>query len=106
MIYEGERDFDYPDSKPVFTAGLIEIDISRWLGDDTFDNVDFAAATEAGDDATSTVLAVGSCTYDSTLGLLKPYIKAGASGETYICTMEVTTAGGDQEVFTLRWSVI
>lgn len=30
----------------------------------------------------------------------------GTSGETYICTMEVTTAIGDQEVFTLRWTVL
>jgi len=106
MIYEGLRDFEYPDSKPVFTAGLVEIDISTWLGDDTISSVGWTAATEAGDDATATVLTVGSCDYDNDLGLIKPYIKAGTSGETYICTMQVTTTGGDQEVFTLRWTVI
>lgn len=106
MIYEGLRDFELPDSKPVFSKGPVEIDISTWLGDDTIASVGWAAATEAGVDATSDVLTVGSCSYDNDLGLIKPYIKAGTSGETYICTMQVTTTGGDQEVFTLRWTVI
>ena len=106
MIYEGLRDFELPDSKPVFSASLVEIDISTWLGTDTISDIDWTAETEAGVDATSIVLTAGSCVYDNTLGLIKPFIKAGASGTTYICTMQVTTTGGSKEVFTLRWTVI
>jgi len=106
MIYEGLRDFELPDSKPVFSASLVEIDISTWLGTDTISNIDWTAATEAGVDATATVLTALSCAYDNDDGTISPFIKAGTSGETYICTMQVTTTGGSQEVFTLRWSVI
>lgn len=106
MIYEGIRHFEIPDSKPVFAAWLVEIDISEFLGDDTISNVDWTAATEDGTDATSDVLTVGSCEYDNDNGLLKPFIKAGTAGETYICTMQVTTTEGSQEEYYLRWSVI
>ena len=106
MIYEGTRHFEVPDSKPIFAAWLAEIDISEFLGDDTIDDVDFAAATEDGTDATYDVLTAELCAYDNDEGLIKPYIKAGTSGETYICTMQVTTDGGSQEEFYLRWSVI
>jgi len=106
MIYEGLRHFEIPDAKPIFAAWLAEVDISEFLEDDTIDSVEWTAATEDGTDATGTVLTVDSCTYDNDDGLLKPWIKAGTSGETYICTMQVTTDGGSQEEFYLRWSVI
>lgn len=106
MIYEGLRHFEIPDSKPAFSEWPAEIDISEFLEDSTISDVDWSAATEDGTDATSSVLTEGSCSYDNTNGLLKPYIKAGTSGETYICTMEVTTSDSYQEVWYLRWSVI
>jgi hypothetical protein len=106
MIYQGIRHFEIPDSKPVFAAWLAEINITEFLEDDTIDDVVFTAAKEDGTDATSDVLTDALCTYDNDDGLIKPYIKAGASGETYICTMQVTTDGGSQEEFYLRWSVI
>ena len=105
MIYQGIRHFEIPDAKPVFAAWLAEIDVSEFMEDDTFSEVGWTAAKEDGTDATADVLTVESCDYDDDDGLLKPWIKAGASGETYICTMEVTTTIGSQEVFYLRWSV-
>ena len=105
MIYEGLRHFEVPDSKPVFAQWLAPIDISEFLEDDTISAIDFTAAKEDGTDATDDVLTVASCDYDNDEGTISPFITAGASGETYICTMQVTTTNGSQEEFYLRWSV-
>ena len=47
MIYTGEREFEYPDAKPVFSAWYALIDISEFLaslgGGDTIDSVVFTA---------------------------------------------------------------
>ena len=106
MIYEGLRHFEIPDAKPAFAAWLVEIDISEFLEDDSISTVGWTAAKEDGTDTTADVITVGSCTYDNDDGLLKPWIKAGTSGETYICTMQVTTTNGSQEEYYLRWSVV
>jgi len=106
MIYQGIRHFEVPDKKPAFAAWFAEIDISEFLESDTISAVTWTAAKEDGTDATSDVITEGTCDYDNDDGLLKPWIKAGTSGETYICTMKVTTTNGSKEEFYLRWSVI
>jgi len=106
MIYEGVRYFEIPDAKPVFAEGLSEIDISEFLADDAIVDVGWTAAKEDGTDATADVITVASCEYDNDEGTISPWIKAGTSGETYICTMQVTLDSGFQEEYYLRWSIV
>jgi len=105
MIKTGLRDFEIIDDKPVFSSWFAPIDISEWLGSDTIGTVSFTAIKESDlSDATSIVLDTGACTYSGSD--LMPYIKAGVAGEGYLVKMQVTSANGAKEQWTIRFKVV
>lgn len=84
------RRFQLSKSKPVFAEWYVSIDLTNWLDGESIDSVSFSAARkDTGADATSDVISAGDCTYTSTV--LKPFIKAGTDGVTYVVTMQVAS---------------
>ena len=100
-MIEGKRLFNLPESKPVFSQWFVSIDISEWLETETIQTVAFSALREGpGEDATSVILDPAKCTYSGSV--LKPFIRGGVIGATYLIEIRVTTNAGSKEVWCLR----
>ena len=104
-MIEGKRLFNLPEEKPAFSQWFATVDITDFLGDETINTVVFTAIREGtGEDVSTVVLDQVKCTF--TGAYLKPYIRAGQPGATYLVEMRVTTVEGTQEVFWIRFDVI
>ena len=79
----------------------VDIDISSWLGTDTISSVAYTAVDDSQVDATSDVLITGQCSETSTI--ITCYIKGNTHDTWYIVKMVVTTAGGDEKTFYLKF---
>ena len=82
----------------------VEIDLSSWLGTETIASVVYSAkCLNDGTTVTDTVL--DATKHSNTTTAVKPWIKAGTSGKTYLVKMVVTGSAGSQEVFGVQFSV-
>lgn len=76
--------------KPTTAQFFLTLDLTQWLGTESITGVTFTAKNaDTGEVVTTTVIDTTKCTY--TGALVKPFIRAGASGNTYVVKMEVTT---------------
>jgi hypothetical protein len=83
------------------TAYGVEIDIASWLGTETIQGVVWTAKDEeTSADVSSTFLDSGKHAF--TGAKIKPWIRAGTSGHTYLVTGVVTTTVGSIDVFCVR----
>uniref|UniRef100_A0A6H1ZIH8 REJ domain-containing protein n=1 Tax=viral metagenome TaxID=1070528 RepID=A0A6H1ZIH8_9ZZZZ len=83
--------------KPIASEWFVLIDLSDWLGTEEISSVTFSAKRKAnGTNATSEV--INSTNSTNTTTVIKPFIKGGKSGETYVVTMKVTTNGSPASV--------
>jgi hypothetical protein len=82
----------------------VEIDLSSWLGAETIDSVAYSArCLNDGTDVTDTVLDIGK--HVNTTTTVKPWIRGGVSGNTYLIKMITTGSVGSVEVFGIQFSV-
>jgi len=103
-MIEGKRLFNLPDEKPAFSQWFATIDITDFLGTESIQTVTFIAIREnTGEDVSTVVLDQAKCTYSG--ALIKPFIRAGKPGATYLVEMRILTVEGSQEVFFLRFDV-
>ena len=80
------------------------VDITDFLGSENINTVAFTAVREGtGENVSTTVLDQAKCTH--TGGLVKPFIRAGQPGATYLVEMRVETVEGTKEVFWVRFDV-
>jgi hypothetical protein len=104
-MIEGKRLFNLTEEKPAFSQWFVTVDITDFLGDETIQGVVFTAIREGtGENVSDVVLDQLKCTY--TGGYLRPFIRGGQPGATYLVEMRVTTIEGTQEVFWIRFDVI
>jgi len=92
--------------KPSYSEWLVQIDLTNWLGGEEISSVAFSAKIKRnGVNVTSTVLNSSNNTY--TTVLLKPFIRGGNHGETYVVTMKVVTNAtpASKEEFYLEFTV-
>lgn len=89
-------DYVHPDDE-----FAVDIDISTWLDSDTISSVAYSAVDEDGDTATTTVL--DAAQHSATTTVISPYIKGGTHDVWYIVKMVVSTAGGDEKTFYLKF---
>ena len=84
---------------------FVTLDISQWLSTETVSSVVFTAKDLSDNsDVTSTVLDSGKNTYTAA-GVIKPWIKAGTNGHTYLVKMVVTTNATQIETFYIQFEV-
>lgn len=104
-MIEGRRHFEIPEQKPAFAQWFVSIDISEWLVADTVQTVDFRATREdTGADATSVILDTAKCTHSGYY--VKPYIRGGQPGVTYLIEVRIITNAGDQDSWFVRVDVL
>ena len=84
------REFIITEPKPSYAQWFIEVDLSVWLGSETIDSVDFKAKQISdGLDVSNVVLDATKSAFTGTV--LKPFIRGGVSGRSYIAIMKVIT---------------
>ena len=104
-MIEGKRMFNLPEEKPAYAQWFTTVDITDFLGDETINTVVFTAIDEdTGVDASATVLDQIKCTF--TGAYIKPFIRAGTPGHTYLVEMRMETVEGTRDVFWIRFDVI
>ena len=96
-------DFVISDGKNHYAEWFASVDLTEWLGTEVISSVDFAASGVGGTDASSAVL--NSAKNTNTNTLIKPWIKGGVSGKTYVVYLRVTTDTGSKEQFTITFKV-
>ena len=101
MTIEFESLAEYPDWVHPDDEFGVDIDISTWLDADTISSVAYSAVDDDGDDASTTVVDVAQCS--ETTDTITLYIKGGSHDEWYIIKMIVSTAGGDEKTFYLKF---
>ena len=104
-MIEGKRMFNLPEEKPAYAQWFVVVDITDFLGDETINTVEYSAVKEStGEDASSIVLDQVKCTF--TGAYIKPFIRAGTPGETYLVELRMETVEGTRDVFWVRFDVI
>lgn len=102
-----KRLFILSNDKPIYSEFFISIDITKWLGSEDIASVTFTAKNfETKQVETTIVIDTTKCT--NTTKVLKPFIKAGIDGETYLVTMQVVTNGdptASKEEFFLKFKI-
>jgi len=101
-----KRLFTITDPKPIYAEWLVSIDLTKWLGTEEISSVSFTAKDiKTKKVVTSTVLDTAKCTNTATV--VKPYIRAGSDGATYVVTMQVSTNSNPAayDEFYLRFSI-
>lgn len=106
-MLESKRLFEIPDSKPSTAQWFVDVDINSWLGSENISNVVFTATREDNNgNATSIVLDANKCTWNNDAGLLRPFIRGGNNGISYLVKMDVTTTDNAQDTFWVRFAVM
>jgi len=100
-----KRVFKIADYKPSYAQWFVKLDLSAWLEDETIDEVTLTAKkTSDGSDVSTTVLDTSKTVL---LGaIVKPFIKAGDSGQEYRLTVQVDTVEGSSDEFYIDWKVL
>lgn len=98
------RIFELDGMKPTTAEFAVEIDLSSWLGSETIASVVYSAKC-LNDSSNVTTTVLDSTKHANTTTAVKPWIKAGTSGNTYLVKMTVTGSSGSVEVFGLQFSV-
>jgi len=103
-MIEGKRLFNLPEEKPAFSQWFATLDITDFLGTESIQSVAFSAIREStGEDVSTVVLDQAKCTFSG--AYIKPFIRSGRPGATYLVEMRVITVESTQEVFWLRFDV-
>ena len=100
------RRFVLSKSKPVFAEWYVSIDLTNWLNGEQISTVVFSAVRkDTGADATAAVLTAANCTYTSSV--VKPFIKGGTDGVTYVAKMQVTSnaSPASKDEFYLQFTI-
>ena len=81
----------------------VTIDISDWLGTDEIASVAYTAVDGDGVDAAAAVLVTAKHTNTATV--VKPFIKGGVDGESYVvkCLVTSDAANADKKAFYVKW---
>jgi len=100
-----QRTWELDGYKAASDEFFVTLDVAQWLGTETISSVAFSAKSLTdGTTYTSTVLDSGKNTYTAA-GIIKPWIRAGTVGHTYLVTMLVTTNATQKESFYLQFTV-
>ena len=95
-----ERVFELSSPKPSADNGFVNIGLTKWLGIEEISSVAFTAQNFlTKQNETANVITAANCTYTATI--VKPYIKGGTHGETYLIKMVVTTNGSPASTLTI-----
>jgi len=95
-----DRLFTLVNPKPSYAEGFVDIGLTKWLGSEEISSVTFTAQNfETKQIETSNVIDTAKCTYTATI--VKPYIKGGIHGETYLVKMVITTNGSPASVLSI-----
>ena len=90
--------------KPSTSEFPVTLDLTKWLGGETVSAVTYSAIeVESGTTATTTVL--DSTKHVNTTTLVKPWIKSGTSGKSYLVKLVVTSSGNAKDAFYIQFSV-
>jgi len=101
-----DRLFELISPKPSYSEGFINIGLTTWLETEEISTVTFTAQNfKTKQNETANVIDTTRCTNTTTI--LKPFIKGGVHGETYIVTMKVTTnaSPATKEEFYLKFTI-
>jgi hypothetical protein len=85
------------------TAYAVEIDIASWLGTETIQSVAYSAVDEDGVDVTTTLLDSGKHAFSGSK--IKPWVRAGTAGKSYLVFAVVTTTVASVDVWGIHVTV-
>jgi len=89
------RVFTITSKKPPSAEYLVEIDLTKWCDSEDILAVSYTAKNRrTKETVTSKVLDTSKCT--NTSKVVKPFIRGGVDGETYVVTMKVETNSNPQ----------
>ena len=100
-----KRIFQYDGVKPSTAQFAVQVDLSSWLGTGiTIQTVSFSAkCLDDGTDASTVVL--DALKNDYTTVIVRPWLKGGTSGKTYLVKMNVIGTNSYQDTFGLQFTV-
>ena len=103
-MIEGKRLFNLEDEKPPYSEWFVNLDIGCFLGGETIQTCTFSAIDEdTTEDVSEVVLDQAKCTWLTRD--IRPWIRAGVNGHTYLVEVRVITLEGSKECFYIRFDV-
>ena len=92
--------FKLAEPKSAWEKWFVEVDVAKWLGEETIASVEFLAKSDSGEDVTATLLDAAKNTWSGSL--VKPYVRAGTSGNRYFILLRVTSSGQNYREFVVE----
>ena len=99
-----KRLWEIDGAKPSTAEFPVTLDLTKWLSSETISTVTYSA-TKVSDGTSATSDVLDENKHTNTTALVKPWIKGGTSGESYLVKMDVTSSANAKDSFYIKFTV-